>query len=93
MFVDWDHVQVFVRPGASGGTVIFSRKPSPNFIGLDRVFNEEAFAAHIARTLRAARGGKLEVIFRDIYSLCGEPGRPFRAVKIVRDRIDHLWGR
>lgn len=72
------------------GNVIYSRKPSPNYIGVGS-FDEEAFAGHIGRTLKAARGCKLEIIFRDVYTLCGEPERPGRAIKIARELIDRLW--
>lgn len=69
-----------------GGTVIYSRKPSPNFIGIGG-FDETAFRAHIRQTLKAARGCPLEFIFRDIYTLKGDLGRAGRAVRIVRECI------
>lgn len=73
-----------------GGRVIYSRKPSPNFVGVGS-FDEAAFAAHITRTLTAARGCSLEIIFRDIYTLCGDVSKAGRAVRMVRDLVDRVW--
>ena len=74
-----------------GGAVIYSRKPSPNDIGIVRRFDETAFAGHIARTLRAARDCRLEFIFRDVYTLSGDNSKPGRAVEITRNLIDSMW--
>jgi hypothetical protein len=70
--------------------VIYSRKPSPNYIGVGQL-DEEAFAEHVAQTVRAARGGHLEIVFRDIYTLCGDLTKPRRAVEIVRRQFDKIW--
>ncbi len=74
-----------------GGHVIYSRKPSPNFIGVGRELDEEAYAEHIAHTLRCAKGCELEIIHRDIYTLGGDPQKAGRAVKIIRREIERLW--
>ncbi len=76
-----------------GTKIIYSRKPKPNFIGVDPVFQEKAFREHINRTLHAAKGCTLEFIFRDIYTLMGDPLRARRAVQIVREQIDKEWGK
>lgn len=73
--------------------VIYSRKPAPHYIGMmESAFDEEAFRQHIADTLNAARGCKLEFIFRDVYTLSDDKSKPGRAVKIVREMIDKMWG-
>jgi len=74
-----------------GSRVIYSRKPSPIFIGVGTDFDAEGFRQHIARTLRAARGCYLEIIFRDIYNLSGDRAKPGRAVRITRELIDEIW--
>jgi len=74
-----------------GSEVIYSRKPSPNFIGIGKNLNEETFSKHILETLEAAKGNTLEFIFRDIYNLEGNIGKPGRAVEIVRELIDSNW--
>lgn len=64
--------------------LVFSRKPSPNFISGER-FDEGAFRAHIAETVAAARGCSLEFVQRDIYTLGHKPERMRRWVEIVRE--------
>ena len=72
-------------------SVIYSRKPSPNYIGVGNAFDEDGFSAHIEKTLKAARGCKLELLFRDIQTLNGDICKPGRAMKIVGNLIDKLW--
>jgi len=81
----------FVGQRLRGGSVIYSRKPSPNYIGVGVSLDEQAFSEHINRTLDAARGCPLEFIFRDIYTLNGDRSKPGRAVQIVRDLVDRKW--
>ena len=73
-----------------GNNVIYSRKPSPNFIGVGD-FDELAFTEHITKTLKAAKGCTVEFSFRDIYTLNGDIGKPGKAVKIVRNLIEKHW--
>ncbi len=70
--------------------VIYSRKPSPNFLGLGRL-DEDAFSAHISKTLKAGRGCSMEIIFRDVYKLDGDKKKIGRAVDITRDLIEKYW--
>ncbi len=72
-------------------SIIYSRKPSPNFIGVGSTFDEEMFSAHIVKTLKAAKGCHLEFIFRDVYTISGDIHKPGRAVKIVRELIEKQW--
>jgi len=81
----------FMGEALRGSKVIYSRKPSPNFVGLDSRFDEDGLRAHITRTVRAARGCELEIIFRDIYTQVSEPWRARRAVEITREVIDREW--
>ena len=82
--------EAFIGERLRGAPVIYSRKPSPNYIGVGQ-FDEQAFSAHVAQTLRAARGCRLEIIFRDIYALDGDLTKPARAVAVVRKLIDEMW--
>ena len=84
--------QQFMGNALRGSKVIYSRKPSPNYIGVGD-FVPEAYAAHIAETLEAAGGCQLEIIHRDIYSLNGDRTRPGRAIKIARELIEKQWNR
>lgn len=80
----------FMGSALKGSNVIYSRKPSPNFVGVGS-FNEQGFREHMATTLKAANGCHLEIIFRDVYNLSGEKEKPGKAVKITRELIDRLW--
>lgn len=71
--------------------VIYSRKPSPNFVGVGSVFDEDGFDKHIRKTLTAAKGCNLEFIFRDVYTVTGDRSKPKRAVQIARQAIEDLW--
>lgn len=64
--------------------IVYSRKPSPNFVSAER-FDEDAFRAHIARTVAAARGCSLEIIQRDVYVTNNSPERFVRWVEICRE--------
>jgi hypothetical protein len=70
--------------------VIYSRKPSPNFVGVG-AFDESAWTEHVATTVRAACGGRLEFICRDVYTVNGDKTRMGRAVRIMREQIEKWW--
>lgn len=74
-----------------GSQIIYHRKPSPNFVGVGKNLDEEAFRAHIKRTLNAAQGCHLEFSFRDIYTFNGDISKAKRAVQIVRQLIEAHW--
>ena len=48
-------------------------------------FDEAAFLQAMERSVKAARGCPLEVTFRDIYSVNGQPRRLARAVQLTRE--------
>lgn len=81
----------FMGEALKDSGVIYSRKPSPNFVGVGSTLDAEGFRAHIAKTLRAARGCRAEIIFRDIYTVSGDRAKPGQAVKITRQAIEELW--
>ncbi|MCL2059232.1 MAG: hypothetical protein FWH01_09300 [Oscillospiraceae bacterium] len=74
-----------------GTKVCYHRKPSPNYISVDSVFDEEAFLNHIKRSVIAARGCPLHITFRDITSVRGEPWRLTRAVELTREAFARWW--
>jgi hypothetical protein len=81
----------FMGEALRGSRVIYSRKPSPNSIGVGRDFDTDAFSAHMRKTLVAAKGCHLEFIFRDVYTLTGDQTKPGKAVAITRRLIDETW--
>jgi len=80
------------RLAEPGRKVIYSRKPSPNFIGIEAEFDEEAFTAYIKKTADILGGRvKAEFIFRDIYSLNGNLKKVRRAVEITRQIAESMY--
>ncbi|MCL2528510.1 MAG: hypothetical protein FWE42_08850 [Defluviitaleaceae bacterium] len=74
-----------------GTKTCFHRKPSPNYVGADTVFNEAEYLKHLEKTVKAARGCPLEITFRDITTVHGEPWRLGRAVELAREAIARHW--
>ena len=81
----------FMGERLRGGRVIYQRKPSPNFLGVDPVLDEEAFRQHIRKTLLAARGCKLEITQRDVYTIHHNIPKARRYVQIIREEIEDHW--
>jgi len=81
----------FMGERLHGSNVIFHRKPSPNLVGAAGDFNEASYSDHIIKTLKAAKGCKLEFSLRDIYSLGGEKNRAKRVVQLIRNLIELHW--
>ncbi len=75
----------FMAQRLAGSQTIYSRKPSPNFIGLNHAFDEPAFRSHIEKTAGLTRNCKTEYIFRDIYTLSGNIDKVRQAVRITRE--------
>ena len=66
---------------------MYSRKPDPNFLSVDRRLNEEAWASHIRATLDATRGVSTEFIIRDVYTLHDDIENARKAVAIAKREI------
>ncbi len=75
----------------SGRKVIYHRKPSPNFLGVNPVLDEEAFRAHIRKSLHAARGCHMEITQRDVYTIHHDIEKARRYVQIIREEIEDHW--
>ncbi|HJD29738.1 MAG TPA: hypothetical protein H9914_12200 [Candidatus Blautia avicola] len=71
--------------------VIYQRKPSPNYLGVSPVLDEEALRAHFRKTLEAAKGCKLEFTQRDVYTLHGNENKGRRYIEILREEIEDKW--
>jgi hypothetical protein len=74
-----------------GRKIVFQRKPFPNLISIGSAFDEDAFMRSMRKTVNAARGCPLEVTFRDITSVNGDPGRLTRAVELTREAFARWW--
>jgi hypothetical protein len=86
--------QEYMAEALAGKGIVFSRKPNPNLLGVDKVLNEEAWAAEIRSTMAAVRGKRvpLEFVVRDVYSMHGDLGKARRAVEIAHREIDAVYG-
>lgn len=82
----------FMGEALKGTNIVYSRKPNPNFLGLDVKLDEEGWAKHIRDTLEATTGVGVEFIVRDVYTVHGNLGKPRRAVEIARREIDKMRG-
>lgn len=74
-----------------GSKVIFHRKPSPNFLGVGANLDEEAFREHIRKSLHAARGCKMEITQRDVYTINNDIAKARRYVEVIREEIENHW--
>ncbi len=83
----------YIAPRLAARNIIYSRKPSPNFIGIEKDFDEVAFRAYIKKTVSALKEskGKAEFIFRDIYKLHGNLEKVKKAVQITREETETLY--
>lgn len=77
--------QAYMGERLRGRNVVFQRKPSPNYLGVDVSLDEEAVKGHIAETVRAARGCTLEITQRDVYTIHGNPEKARRYVALWRE--------
>ena len=71
--------------------IIYHRKPFPNYLSIDKEFDEKSFSEHIEKTLKAAQGCFFEISYRDVYSLQGELYRGKRVYEIIQKCIDKFW--
>lgn len=74
-----------------GSNIIFHRKPSPNFLGVGTVLDEEEFRKTLRATLHAARGCKLEITQRDVYTINHDIPKAKRYVDIIKEEIETYW--
>lgn len=81
----------YIGEQLAGRGVIYHRKPSPNYLGTSGALDEEAFTAHIIKTLCAAKGCTLEITFRDIYTVGGDEAKVRRGIELVREAVCRYW--
>ena len=74
-----------------GSRVIYHRKPSPNYLGVDRILDEDALREHIRTTLRAAKGCRVEFTQRDVYTIHNDLDKARRYIEIIREEIENEW--
>lgn len=72
-----------------GSNVIYFRKPSPNYLGVGTTLDEEAVRNSIRKTLKAAKGCKLEFAQRDVYTINHDIAKARRYVDIIKEEISN----
>lgn len=75
---------------ALGENYVFSRKPNPALVSTPD-FDENLIRNDLRETLTAARGCNIEIIMKDVHTLCNHPDRLPRWVQLARDTIDRNW--
>jgi len=75
----------FMGERLAGGNVIYHRKPSPNYLGVDAVLDEDAIKAYIQATVSAAKGCTIEFTQRDVYTVHNSPAKVQRYVELIRE--------
>ncbi|MCL2810872.1 MAG: hypothetical protein FWD25_03170 [Clostridia bacterium] len=68
----------------AGSKIVYHRKPSPNYLGVDAQLDAPALKAHIDQTLIAAKGCTIEFTQRDAYTVHGNMEKVREFVRIVR---------
>ncbi len=77
--------ETYMGERLQGKKVIYHRKPSPNYLGVDVRLKEDEVRAHIKKTWEAARGCQLEFAQRDVYTIHNNPDKVKRFVEIIRE--------
>ena len=72
-----------------GNRYIFSMKPSPTDLAMPG-FDEENIRRKIRRSMQITRACRVEVIMKDNHTLCNDPQRAIRWVRIAREESNAL---
>ena len=81
----------FMAEQLRGSGIIYHRKPSPTYLGVGTNLDEDAFRKHIEKTVKTAKGCKLEICQRDVYTVNNDMNKVRRYVEIIRETIDKYW--
>jgi hypothetical protein len=71
---------------ALAGKYVYSRKPNPALLSKEH-FYETEIRTDIRNTLKLARKCNLEIIMKDLHTVCGQPERMSQWVQVCRDEI------
>lgn len=81
----------FMAEQLRGSGIIYHRKPNPTFLGVGTNLDEDATRKHIEKTIKTARGCKLEFAQRDVYTVNNDMNKVRRFVEIIRESIEKYW--
>ena len=83
--------QRFMGERLRGKNIVFLRKPTANFLGVQGELEEDAVRAYFRETAQAASGCGLEIVQRDVYLLHGNTRKVSRYVELIRKEMDGFW--
>lgn len=69
----------------AGKKVVYHRKPSPNFLGVDKELNKEGLREHIKKTVKATKNCTVEFTQRDVYTVHNNMQKVRDYVRIIRE--------
>lgn len=72
-----------------GKRIIYHRKPNPNYLGVDKILDEEAVRKHFRKTMAAAKDCFLEITQRDVYTIHHNIDKVRNYVKIIRQCAEY----
>lgn len=75
----------------AGKKIIYQRKPSPNYLGVAEMLDEDAWRAHITDTIKYANDCSLEFTIRDVYTIHNNIDKAKRCVEIMKECIADHW--
>jgi len=75
---------------ALGNRYVFSRKPNPSYVSTPD-FDEDVIRNDLAQTLDIARGCTVELILKDVHTICEQPQRLKRWVEIAFEVISKRY--
>lgn len=82
----------FMGERLRGSKVIYHRKPAATFLGISgKELDEEAFRSYIRKSLHAARGCKMEITQRDVYTIDRNVEKARRYIQVIREEIEDHW--
>ena len=80
--------EAFIGEALQNRKTVYLRKPSPNYLGVDKILDEDALRAHIRKTVESAAGLTLEFSQRDVYTVHKDIGKVARYVEIIREECE-----
>lgn len=83
--------EAYMGEALASSKIIYQRKPSPNYLGVSEVLDEDAWRQHITTTLKHAKNCKVELTIRDVYTIHNNIDKAKRCVEIMRECIDQNW--
>lgn len=76
--------EVYMGERLRGKRIIYHRKPSPNFLGVNKNLEDEEVRRYFEKTMVAARECTLEITQRDVYTVHHDMEKVKKYVEIIR---------